>query len=131
MPPGAALQRPYRGVSGVPGPVTYTPVIALGLETTTRGGWYAVGPAPGAPGKRDLWSYTLKNTADDLATARTTLRALLQSLATPDRNFRPGIPAAGARLPVNDRMFGDVADHGVRVAAFGVQVTVGVSGPGD
>ena len=65
-------------------------------------------------------------TAEDLAAARTTLRALLQSLATSDRNFRPGIPATGAELPVNDRMFGDVADHGVHVAAFGVQVGVGV-----
>jgi hypothetical protein len=35
-------------------------------------------------------------TADDLAAARTTLRPLLQSLATSDRNARPGIPATGA-----------------------------------
>ena len=41
-------------------------------------------------------------TAEDLAAARTTLRGLLQSLATSDRNFRPGIPATGAELPVND-----------------------------
>ena len=41
-------------------------------------------------------------TAEDLAAARTTLRALLQSLAASDRNFRPGIPATGAELPVND-----------------------------
>ena len=41
-------------------------------------------------------------TAEDLAAARTTLRALLQSLATSDRNVRPGIPATGAGLPVND-----------------------------
>jgi DNA-binding MarR family transcriptional regulator len=40
--------------------------------------------------------------AEDLAAARTTLRALLQSLATSDRNVRPGIPATGAGLPVND-----------------------------
>jgi DNA-binding MarR family transcriptional regulator len=31
-------------------------------------------------------------TADDLAAARTTLRPLLQSLATPDRNLRPVAP---------------------------------------
>jgi DNA-binding MarR family transcriptional regulator len=41
-------------------------------------------------------------TAEDLAAARTTLRALQQSLATPDRNFGPGIPATDAELPVND-----------------------------
>src|SRR5438093_3107224 len=28
-----------------PGPVTSTPVIALGLETVTRGGWYQPSPA--------------------------------------------------------------------------------------
>jgi len=38
-------------------------------------------------------------TAEDLAAARTTLRPLLQSLATSDRNVRPGIPATGAELP--------------------------------
>src|SRR6476661_2807422 len=48
-------------------------------------------------------------TAEDLEAARTTLRALLQSVATSDRNVRPGIPATGAGLPVNDRMSGDVA----------------------
>ena len=41
-------------------------------------------------------------TAEDLAAARTTLRSLLQSLAASDRNFRPGIPATRAELPVND-----------------------------
>src|SRR5262249_58066589 len=46
-------------------------------------------------------------TAEDLEAARTTLRALIQSLVTPDRNLRPGIPATGAELPVNDRVFCD------------------------
>jgi DNA-binding MarR family transcriptional regulator len=35
-------------------------------------------------------------TAEDLASARTTLRELVQSLATSDPNFRPGILATGA-----------------------------------
>src|SRR6185437_13593261 len=51
-------------------------------------------------------------TADDLAAARTTLRPLLQSLATSDRNARPGIPATGAELPVNDLV---VLRRGTRV----------------
>src|SRR5215472_8071980 len=42
-------------------------------------------------------------TAEDLAAARATLRALLQSLATSDRNLHLGIPATDAELPVNDR----------------------------
>jgi DNA-binding MarR family transcriptional regulator len=41
-------------------------------------------------------------TTEDLAAARTTLRALLRSLAPSDMNFDIGIPATGAELPVND-----------------------------
>jgi hypothetical protein len=46
------------------GPVRYTPMIALGLETTNRGGWYE--PAGTAPRKHELWSYTFKNVTADL-----------------------------------------------------------------
>jgi hypothetical protein len=53
-----------------PGPVRYTPVIALGLETTTRGGWYRPGPSAGEPGSRELWSYTFRNTGQDIETGR-------------------------------------------------------------
>ncbi len=53
-----------------PGPVSYTPVIALGLETTNRGGWYEAGDDRKTPAKHELWSYTFKNTTDDLATNR-------------------------------------------------------------
>lgn len=52
-----------------PGPVRYTPVIALGLDTTTRGGWYS-GGEPAAPLRHELWSYTFKNTTADLDTGR-------------------------------------------------------------
>jgi len=47
-------------------PVTFKPIIALGLETATRGGWYPAGPRAGdLPGdvraaKRELWSYRYK-----------------------------------------------------------------------
>ena len=53
-----------------PGPVRFTPVIALGLPTRTRGGYY-LSPADGrvsSPKKVGLWSYELKNSADDLRT---------------------------------------------------------------
>jgi hypothetical protein len=53
-----------------PGRVTYTPVIALGLETTNRGGWYAPGADTGKPDKHELWSYTFKNTTADLETGK-------------------------------------------------------------
>jgi hypothetical protein len=52
-----------------PGPVTFRPLIALGLETRTRGGWYsAIEPGKGEPKKSSLWSYVFKNTAEDLRT---------------------------------------------------------------
>ncbi|WP_337174878.1 hypothetical protein [Paludisphaera sp.] len=48
-----------------PGPVTYRPVIALGLETRNRGGWYRPSKE-GPPEKTRAWSYTFKNTTKDL-----------------------------------------------------------------
>ena len=48
-----------------PGPVTYTPVIALGLETVNRGGWYRPGAEVAKPDKHDLWSYKHKHTTKD------------------------------------------------------------------
>ncbi|WP_240907293.1 hypothetical protein [Paludisphaera rhizosphaerae] len=48
-----------------PGPVIYRPVIALGLETKNRGGWYRPA-ADAAPEKMELWSYVFKNTTKDL-----------------------------------------------------------------
>jgi hypothetical protein len=53
-----------------PGPVKFMPVIALGLPTRTRGGYYLALPDDrvGTPTKTSLWSYELKNSADDLRT---------------------------------------------------------------
>lgn len=50
------------------GMVTYQPVIALGLDTATRGGWYTIDTEP--PNRRGLWFYRYKNTADDLKTGK-------------------------------------------------------------
>jgi hypothetical protein len=52
------------------GPVTFTPVIALGLETRNRGGWYTAVSGGKVPVVMPLWSYVLKNTADDLKTGK-------------------------------------------------------------
>jgi gluconolactonase len=43
-------------------PVTFEPILAFGLETTTRGGWYspASDTAQQGPKKVELWSYTFK-----------------------------------------------------------------------
>ncbi|CAN5834161.1 hypothetical protein BH23PLA1_BH23PLA1_13680 [soil metagenome] len=51
-----------------PGPVICSPIMALGLETTTRCGWYLPGEDPGQPQKKPLWAYTFKNTARDIET---------------------------------------------------------------
>jgi len=53
-----------------PGPVTYTPVIALGLTTRNRGGWYQPAADGDDPRKSALWTYTFKNTAEDLRTGK-------------------------------------------------------------
>jgi hypothetical protein len=53
------------------GAVRFTPVIALGLPTRNRGGWYAApGPGQAEPQKTALWSYVFKNTSDDLRTGK-------------------------------------------------------------
>lgn len=67
------------------GPVVYTPVIALGLPTTTRGGWYT--PEAQPPLRRGLWFYTYKNNADDLKTGKNLPTPLLLGSKT---SFDPG-----------------------------------------
>src|SRR4051794_7836011 len=49
-----------------PGPVTYRPVIALGLETVNRGGGDEPGGDVKSPTRHEVWSYQLKNTTKDL-----------------------------------------------------------------
>lgn len=48
------------------GPVTYKPTIALGLETTNRGGYYRPPQNGMAPDKVTTWVYTFKNTTADI-----------------------------------------------------------------
>ncbi len=52
------------------GPVVYRPLIALGLETPTRGGWYLPTDATMAPERKPLWSYKFKNTGQDIETGK-------------------------------------------------------------
>ena len=70
-----------------PGAVKTFPAIALGLETTTRGGWYRPGKTAGAPEKHDLWSYTFKNTTADFETNKNLPPPLAKESAT---EFDPG-----------------------------------------
>jgi hypothetical protein len=87
-----------------PGPVTYTPVIALGLETVTRGGWYRPGgAADGRPRVTTLWSYRFKNTTKDIETGSNLPPTLLPK-ATPA--FDPGDGPFGLWVS-NDQFPGD------------------------
>jgi hypothetical protein len=71
-----------------PGPVRYTPVIALGLETRNRGGWYVAKDAPNArPAKTELWTYVFKNTTEDLRTGKNLPPPLAEGSKT---EFDPG-----------------------------------------
>src|SRR5271170_3946704 len=71
-----------------PGPVRFTPVIALGLETKNRGGWYpALSGRDTEPKKAILWTYIFKNTTDDLRTGKNLPPPLEQGSST---TFDPG-----------------------------------------
>ncbi len=48
-----------------PGPVTFRPVVALGLEVPIRGGFYPQGDDAKL---QELWSYKFKNTTKDIET---------------------------------------------------------------
>ena len=70
-----------------PGPVTYTPVIALGLETVNRGGWYRPGADQAHPAKSQLWSYRFKHTTADFASGHFNPPPLAEGSKT---SFDPG-----------------------------------------
>jgi len=70
-----------------PGPVTFTPVIALGLETVNRGGWYRPNADDKTPEKHEIWSYQFKNTTKDLEDNTNLPPRLLEPSTT---TFDPG-----------------------------------------
>jgi hypothetical protein len=102
-----------------PGPVSYRPVIALGLPVTIRGGWYPAAGGSGEPDKKGLWSYQFKNTARDIETGSNLPPPLAGSSAT---EFDPGDRPFG--LWVGNDQFKDfvfsqprlVAAHNPRLA---------------
>lgn len=61
-------------------PVTFTPVLALGLTTATRGGWYpAAGEVPAenaGAGRLELWTYAYKHPAEEMTSGKFTLPPL-------------------------------------------------------
>lgn len=69
------------------GPVKYTPLIALGMPSVTRGGWYRAGKDVSAPTKKELWSYQHRNTSADLDTGKNLPPPLASGATT---SFEPG-----------------------------------------
>lgn len=70
------------------GPVTFTPIIALGLETTTRGGWYQAKQA-GTDAARlptEVWAYAYKQPAGEMESGQYTP----PHLASGSTSFDPG-----------------------------------------
>ncbi len=68
------------------GPVKFTPIVALGLETNTRGGWYEPGKE-NSDVRQKLWSYKFKNTTEDLAKEKNLPPPLLDGSKV---EFEPG-----------------------------------------
>jgi hypothetical protein len=75
------------------GPVRFRPVIALGLETRSRGGWYkALSKGQDEPVKAKLWSYLHKNTTEDLQSGKNLPPPLDSGAST---EFDPGAEPFG------------------------------------
>jgi len=76
-------------------PVTFRPIIALGMETTTRGGWYPAGPrASDLPenvlkARRELWTYAYKSPPAERASGRFTPPPLKPDVVTFDPGQQP------------------------------------------
>jgi hypothetical protein len=96
-----------------PGPVTYTPAIALGLTTRNRGGWYLPSADGGQPRKSALWTYTFKNTADDLKTGKNLPPPLEEGSQT---RFDPGDQPFGLWVSNDDFKDGGVFTEPALVA---------------
>ncbi len=95
------------------GPVTYTPVIALGLTTRTRGGWYLPAASDSQPRKSELWTYTFKNTTDDLKTGKNLPPPLEKGSQT---RFDPGDQPFGLWVSNDDFTDGGVFSEPALIA---------------
>jgi hypothetical protein len=102
-----------------PGPVTFRPVIALGLDAVIRGGWYTIEDGATAPKTRELWHYQAKNTAKDIETGSNLPPRLAEGTTTV---FDPGASPFGLWIgndQFKDRVFSQpkqVAAHNPRLA---------------
>ena len=97
------------------GQVTFTPVIALGLETINRGGWYTPGGVITEPNKRELWSYQFKNTTNDIETGSNLPPPLLEGASAA---FDPGDAPFGLWISNDGLKDGGVFSQPELVAAI-------------
>lgn len=74
------------------GPVKYSPLIALGMETVTRGGWYVKPEGKDDITKSELWSYKYRNVAADLMNEKNLPPPLLEGSKL---EFDPGEESFG------------------------------------
>jgi hypothetical protein len=100
------------------GPVSFTPLIALGLPAVTRGGWYVVG-GTNKPDKHNLWSYAFKNTADDLKTGNNLPPPLAEKSAT---TFDPKDQPFGLWISTDEFHDGGVFTEPSLVAALNARL---------
>lgn len=63
---GTAVDVPGHFVKARPGPVVFEPVLALGTEQVTRGGWYGRQKAFEKPVQHELWSYLFKHSPEQI-----------------------------------------------------------------
>jgi hypothetical protein len=97
-----------------PGQVRFTPVIALGLETRNRGGWYPADSSGAAiPKKTSLWSYVFKNSTEDLRTGKNLPPPLEKGSAT---EFDPGAAPFGLWVSNDGLPDGGVFSQPAKVA---------------
>lgn len=101
------------------GPVVYKPTIALGLETTNRGGWYRPGESPGKTTKTELWNYTFKNTTADLREKRNLPPPLAAGAKT---KFDPGSAPFGVWLSNDGLKDGGVFSQPAEVKAVNARL---------
>ncbi len=95
-----------------PGPVTFRPEMALGLEVIIRGGFYDPARADTA-GEHELWSYQFKNTGSDIETGKNLPPTLRDGSRT---EFDPGAAPFGLYV-ANDQFRDAVFSEPARVRA--------------
>ncbi len=66
----SAIETPGLFRKAGPGVVVFEPVIALGTENPTHGGWYLKSEAGTRPEKQELWVYADKNTPEEISSPR-------------------------------------------------------------